>query len=356
MDGGRLRQARELQGLTQEQLATRSGLPQSIISRIELKAYHASDEEIQKLADSLEIPKAFLGLPAIEMPDGSLGLFRSYHSKVKKQEYKLSRRRAEIGVEALLRLSQDAHLPACRIRIVESSSPEEAARFARSMLRLPPDEPIGNLTHALERSGVLMLRLSDISEDIIGFSTWLDPINGLMDGERPLIVTRRPLTAFRLRFTLAHELGHIVLGHQVFAGPQKPVERDANIFAQALLMPQDAAEEELGSEHLTIERLAVLKSRWGMSMHALAMRAKFLNIINEAGYRNIYESLRYHGYLKREPGDMTTVSEQPRLLSELLDRNGLTDSVYDLAGALDLGVGHVRSFLSEMGDSDPLKI
>lgn len=345
IEGQRLKQAREAAGLTQIELATHVGMPQSVISRIEIGNYPVNNTEAFRLANFLNVPVKFLFRSPVVLPEGSLGLFRSLKTKVSAIEYRSSRRLAEIGVEAVLRLAQSSGLPISRLRTLPDADTESAAQHTRSMLRLPSDEPIQNLTISTERAGAIMLRLSNISEHITGFGAWIDPIPGLSLDERPMIVTRRPMTAFRLRFTIAHELGHLILQHQVFTGPQQPIERQANLFAQALLMPRDAALEDLTAAHLTIERLAELKGKWGMSMHAIAMRAKYLEVINEAGYRSIYETLRARGWLKLEPGDLKTASEQPRLLSELVERSGIADPIYDLADKLDLGLDHVRALM-----------
>lgn len=346
INGSRLKQAREAQGLTQSELGKRVDLQQKIISYLEMGSLEVDNDMVVRIANALEVPVAFLFRHPIELPEGSLGLFRSLTSKVKGSEYKASRRLAEIGVESILRMIQGQALRDCRLSVLKGvSDPETAARHVRTMLRLPPEEPIENLTLALERAGVLMLRLSHISEHITGFSAWIDPVPGLLSDERPLIVTRRPMTAFRLRFTLGHECGHLILGHQVFGGPQQPVERAANQFAQALLMPEDAALEELSAEKLTLGRLAQLKGKWGMSMHALAMRAKHLGVIDDAGYRTIRENLRLKGYLQVEPGDSTSIPEQPQLLRQLISRRALAESAYDLADELQIGLNHAEALL-----------
>lgn len=351
INGSRLKQAREAKGLTQSDLATLVDLPQPVISRLEIGNYPLENEEIVRLANRLEVPVQFLFRAAIELPDGSLGLFRSTSSKVKAPDYRAARRLAELGVEAILRLAEDIPLPPCRLKVLPDEDIERVAEFARSMLRLPAEEPIENLTLAAERAGVFMLRLSNVSDHITGFSAWIDPIPSMTASERPMIVLRRGLTAFRVRFTVAHELGHLLLGHQVFTGPKRPVENEANLFAQALLMPKDAALEDLSTAPLTLERLAELKSKWGFSMHGLAMRAKYLKVINEFGYRSIYETLRAQGFLKQEPGDLMTVPEQPRLLNELLARRKLRRTSFDLAGELNISLFHARSILGD--DSAP---
>ena len=157
IDGARLRQAREARGLTQKALAEITGLPQPIVSRAEIGARLLADEDTQRLADALEIPLRFLERSPLLLPEGSLGLFRAASSKVRSVEFTAARRAAEIGAEAVLRLAEGIDLPPVRIPIVRGADVEEAARFAREALRLPPGEPIPHLTSSLERAGALVL-------------------------------------------------------------------------------------------------------------------------------------------------------------------------------------------------------
>lgn len=62
---------------------------------------------------------------------------------------------------------------------------------------------------------------------------------------RPRIFVSSECSPERQRFTIAHELGHILLGHVGRAvlvnrepsGTDNPIERDANVFASRLLAP-----------------------------------------------------------------------------------------------------------------------
>lgn len=62
---------------------------------------------------------------------------------------------------------------------------------------------------------------------------------------RPRIFVSEKCTPARQRFTIAHELGHILLGHvgkmelvnREPTGTDNPIEHDANVFASRLLAP-----------------------------------------------------------------------------------------------------------------------
>jgi hypothetical protein len=91
--------------------------------------------------------------------------------------------------------------------------------------------------------------------------------------------------ADRRRFSLAHELGHLVLDT---AGiPSADEERLAHRFASAFLVPAAAARRELGVRRsgLALAELEHLKRKYGVSMQAWTRRARDLGIVTEETYR-----------------------------------------------------------------------
>lgn len=104
--------------------------------------------------------------------------------------------------------------------------------------RQGPDKPIPHLTRVLERAGVTIapLLLTDDPEDPpaagghFGVSYW----GGL--GAPALIGYFPGSQGDRERFTLAHEVGHLVL--HTFRPRGADPEGEANRFAGALLVPR----------------------------------------------------------------------------------------------------------------------
>ena len=84
------------------------------------------------------------------------------------------------------------------------------------------------------------------SREIPPFAKMTDGM-AFFSGERPIILFDGKKTAGRIRFTVAHELGHLVLGHvapgkvtvinREPTGADSPLERAANQFAVRLLAP-----------------------------------------------------------------------------------------------------------------------
>src|SRR5437588_10942690 len=110
------------------------------------------------------------------------------------------------------------------------------------------------------------------------------------------------------RYSLAHELGHLV-GH---SAPHPTMEEEANRFASEFLMP--AADIRASLHDITIPRLAALKRYWKVSMAALLRRAYELGTINERRYRFMNIQLSKAGYKMREPIETDPPTEQTSLM------------------------------------------
>jgi Zn-dependent peptidase ImmA (M78 family) len=92
----------------------------------------------------------------------------------------------------------------------------------------------------------------------------------------PAIIFNTDDSSARQRFTIAHELGHFVLGHgtsprdtsNVFSSSAgNPIERAANQFAAHLLMPADAIRMMISQGHSSTDALAKI---FGVSTAAMS--------------------------------------------------------------------------------------
>ena len=99
-------------------------------------------------------------------------------------------------------------------------------------------------------------------------------------GEIPVVVFSSHLSGDRQRFTLAHELGHLVLFNRLANDLDE--EKAGNRFAGAFLLPKKAVVEIIGMHRHTIEpiELLLLKHEFGISMTAILMRLEQCGVIS----------------------------------------------------------------------------
>lgn len=127
---------------------------------------------------------------------------------------------------------------------------------------------------------------------------------------RPRIFVSRNCSPERQRFTVAHELGHILLGHvgkyelvnREPSGNDNPTERDANVFASRILAPAcvlwalDARTPEQIAKLCRISRQAA--GYRAERMELLYKRNRFLESDME---RKVYE--QFGEFIRRKVGE-----------------------------------------------------
>jgi Zn-dependent peptidase ImmA (M78 family)/transcriptional regulator with XRE-family HTH domain len=304
----RLRVARELAGISQALLAERVRLTPAAISQFESGATRPSPETVATLSATLDVPSDFFYQPVVETHEG---FFRSL-----RRTGVADRRRAR----AIAHIAHDLAVSAAAVgQFPPNTAPqipvqsltaagEEIERIAgqvRAMWSLPAG-PIGNVVDLLERHGIVVIRLPLGGNDVDAFS--------LPFTDHPVVVLGADKNdRARSRFDAAHELAHLVLHGENIWGV-KEVEKQAHVFAAALLMPAEEIADQLPTS-VDWARLFELKKHWQVSLAALLMRARTLGRMNENTYLTAIKAASARGWRRVEPVPLGS-PEQP---SHLLD-------------------------------------
>jgi Zn-dependent peptidase ImmA (M78 family)/transcriptional regulator with XRE-family HTH domain len=331
----RLRQARELRGLTQTTLARQVGVHPSAIAQLETGRIQPSPAVLEALSRATGFPPAFFTRPSgPALPLGSLR-FRARAAMTARQ-----RRQAcwyaQTLYELMASLAAQTEYPTPRLPRL-TGDPVAAAALTRQVLGLAPDQPIGPLIRILERHGVWVLAIPVPLPRRDACSAWAGG-----DGARPVIVVAATPAGDRRRFSVAHELGHLVLHHTPEGAPHA-LERQADAFAEAFLLPEAAMREALVPP-ITLTTLADLKTRWGVSLQALIRRAHTLGVLTPSQYRSLSAQLGARGWRTQEP--ITVPVERPRALRQLAELlYGRPIAYPSLADAMGLDPAFVRELL-----------
>jgi Zn-dependent peptidase ImmA (M78 family) len=177
------------------------------------------------------------------------------------------------------------------------SRPEDAEKAAIEVRRKWKlgEAPISNLMELIEDRGI---RIHEIETDdnFIGISAWT--------GDIPVISVRRQDDLLRKRFTISHELGHILLKIDK-RNEAKSREKLCHIFAGAFLLPEKVIKAELGENRnkIALWELKKIKGIYGISIQAIMARARHLEIISEHTYRNFCINVNTQGWKTEEPGE-----------------------------------------------------
>jgi Zn-dependent peptidase ImmA (M78 family)/transcriptional regulator with XRE-family HTH domain len=337
INGQRVRQARELRVLTQAALGDILGIDQTMVAHIERGTKQPNSELLQAIATVLRFPpKFFRQSSPPEFAQGTL-LFRA-KAGLGKRFISQAHAHAQIVFELGWRLSGSVTIIPVRLPVCDD--PIDAARQVRSLMRAG-DVPIAELLRSIERLGVWIVPLPN-SNECDAFAVWAG-------SEAPVpvigIVTNRP--GDRTRMNLAHELGHLVL-HREFVASSRMLEDQAYTFAAELLMPSTAIIDDLRQEKLSLFRLAQLKTKWLVSMQALARRARELQVITERQYRYLMQQISVRGWRTAEPQFTYIALEKPRAIKKMLEAAfGLEAKPESIAEELNLSKEFLIDVLSE---------
>jgi Zn-dependent peptidase ImmA (M78 family) len=155
--------------------------------------------------------------------------------------------------------------------------------------RDPRADAVRTRYHELYGGEELPVPVETIAEDLLGLSVHelpIDDVSGLLyPAERAVYVNANDAPA-RRRFTLAHELGHWVCqcregrgaplmcrAEDVAPATDRTLEREANIFAAELLMPEPAVRATAVDPDAA--------ARFGVSVEAMRWRLYGFGLIDE---------------------------------------------------------------------------
>lgn len=326
----RLRQARAAAGLSMRELADRAGVSAMAISKYEAGKATPSSGVLIRLGQALEVPVEYFFRPA------KLELHELEYRKHRKLPVKVQTKIEGDVLEQVERFFELLDLlpggPISRFRMPEGirsrishyDEIEDAAEAVRKAWDLGLN-PIPDLTDTLEERGIIVLQTSALHDNAFdGLAAMVDSV--------PVIVVGEGWPGDRQRFTLAHELGHLVLKGRLT--PHLDEERAAHRFAGAFLAPRSEVLKELGKSRTRLEpgELCALKKTYGLSMGGWLHRARDLEIISDARYKAMYQFFGARGWVKTEPCDEYP-REEPKLFQQLVFRALAEDLIGESKGA-----------------------
>lgn len=328
-NGAMLRLARQRKGFHQTQAAERLGIEQPILSRMENGVAEIRDDVIIKASQVYEVPITFFSQtqPVYGPP---VSVHPMYRRKADVTARELDAVVAELNIRVMhlrklleaAEVANSADIP--KLDVNDYEDPEEIAAVVRAHWKLLRG-PIPDLTLLAERAGIFVI-YSPLGGTSISGVTFAIP------GMAPLVVLNSEQPADRQRYSLAHEIGHLVM-HRL---PSASMEEEANAFASALLMPADDIRPAFAGRKVDLTTLAALKPEWRVSMQALLMRARGVGAISTNQAQYLWKQISARKYRLREPPELDFPPEKPTVVESIvkLHLEALGYSMSDLAAIL----------------------
>ena len=328
----RIQVARMRRGLTKVELAQRLAVTPRTVTKYETHGAPAS--AAAEIASAVEFPASYFHREAAPTLCADEVRFRAARRATARQRDSAVAA-GVAGIEIDQWISQRFVRP-LDLPTFDGVGARTAASTLRAMWGLGT-KPLPNLVQLAESRGVRVYTLPPFADVVDAFSIWRDDV--------PYVFLARRKTPERIRFDVAHEIGHLVL-HSNEPGETTEQEREADAFASEFLMPE-AGLDEYVRYNATVPELLQIREYFKVSVMALAYAAHRASRLSDWTYRQACITLSQHGFRSGEPGGMANY-EMSRVFPSVFG----SPSVSAAAIAHDLGIPvsdvHALTFGAEL--------
>ncbi len=341
MIGERIERARKGAGLSLRDLSQKVGISHTSLSHYEKERRTPTSQVLLHLAQALGVRGEYFLRPA-RVP--LTGVEFRKHSRMGKRAQDRIQAVVSEHVERWLELldlcpsfAQPAFaIPSLldEIGVVRDQTTVEAlAKALRRAWQLGLN-PIPEVVSVLEDQGVVVVFVDEDDPGFNGLSARADGI--------PVIVVGKQWPGDRQRFTLLHELAHLILAERI--DPDAPLENMCNAFAGAFLFPCTAVKQTFGPhrDQITANELYLAKHTYGVSMQTALLRAGQCHIIGRRTQQQMFQYFSRKGWRKQEPGNQVPRESTKRF--EQLVLRGLAEGQFNESKAAELLGMSIASF------------
>lgn len=318
--GERLRSARMYRGLTLTELAKRTEISKQSLSLYENDNNTPDYMKVRLLASELNFPYDYFFQKDSYAAKTETTYFRSLASATKKDRTAQSIKLEYVAkmYEILLEFISfpEMNLPSVDFvgcdDVFECENEdaiqeiEDIAAQVRKYWDIGTG-PIKDLQYLLEKNGIIVTGF-DTNEDKIDAFSQRTIVAGNDIYFIAVALGNRP--EGRIRFDMAHELGHILLHpwsedlEAITKDEFKARERQANMFASAFLLPRDSFGKDIASYPTDLKYYQFLKNKWKVSIQAMIYRTHQLSIMSDNQYQYLMRQVSKNGWRIKEPGDV----------------------------------------------------
>ncbi|KLE14798.1 XRE family transcriptional regulator [Clostridium sp. C8] len=319
-NGERLKNARLYRGKTITDLADETGISKQAISQFENGKATPSIETLLKIMNVLKFPREYFRQVDEDITVNTF--FRALLTTSKKEQL-VQVTRTKTLAKIYEFLEEYIDFPEFKIPQIdiENIDIEEITLELRDYWGLSVN-PIVNIVNVMEKNGVVVSSFKTNESKIDAFTQ----IHKVHNVDRPFVVVGDDKeSAVRRQFSMAHELGHIILHNSSIEVDElgreeyKMMEEEANNFAAAFLLPKESFLADVMQYPNKLEFYVELKRKWKVSISAMIIRAFKLNAITHNQYQYLMKQLSKKGWRVKEPLDDLIVTPKPALLKKSID-------------------------------------
>lgn len=341
--GTRLKLARKMAGMSLQDLSNAlvNKVTKQALSKYEQGDMNPTTEVLLSIAKALKLkPDYFLKKKSLEL--GQVQFRKRAALSIKEEEALIERVRDYVErymeLEEILNVQSAFVNPLEGFEIRDKIDIEKAAMKLRKEWNLG-ENPIPNISEMLELKGIKVIQIDDVDavDGIAAFTSTGIPI---------VVVNKKDKPIERIRFTIIHELAHLLLNLSVLSGDKKLEEEWCHFFSTCFLIPSHMLRQMIGEgkrKYIDIKELIKVKEYYGISIRAIVHRLCSLEVIDDNYYKRwmVYMSKTYGA--KGEPGEYK--GEEDSKGFDLLIARGLSEGIISLSKAAVLcntDINHLR--------------
>lgn len=301
--------ARESRGFTQQALAEKINTNKAQLSRMENGEVSLSEDILMSMAEATSYPVQFFFQKGDVVPV-NLAYRKRQHVPAKiiapiEAQVNIMRMHAEILLDVL-----KIPLPGLPVHeVTAEKNPAVIAAMIRSAWNIETPV-IDNLIQLLEEKG-LLINMFDFGTERV------DSKSMLTESRFPVIFLNSSLLGDRQRFSLAYELGHLVMHTFNVVPHNRDITHEANEFAAEFLMPANEIRKDF-EKGVSLPLLGELKRKWKVSMISLLYRADDLGFLSPNQKRYLIQQFNQLRIRRREPAELDVPIEKPTLIYRLI--------------------------------------
>lgn len=293
----KIKSARLLNAMSQEKLAKQIGVSKQMISKYENQESLPSSDILIKLSNTLNVkPDYFFTPNLVELENVNFrkkSNFSVRRLNSIKEEIKL-KLSDYIEIENILQIENTFDVDKYRKQCNSIEDIESIVIDLRNEWEIGLD-PLHNITQLLEDKEIKVIEIEEIELKFDGLAS-------LIDDKYALIAVNKNFTLERKRFTLLHELGHLLLDFSNFESEvdNKMEERICNRFASEFLFPKQSVIKEFGLKRNNISSIELeeIQKKYGMSIPAIFYRLKDCDVISDSRHSSFYRRINSNQKIK----------------------------------------------------------
>lgn len=292
--GYRIKSARKLKGLSLQNVADELGISKQMVSKYE-KGLSIPPSSKLLILSKLFNQKIDYFFRSFKIELGEVNFRKKTSFSVKKQDSLKEQIKIKLEnylwIEEILAIDSSFKNIIANKKIKTISDIENVILDLRNSWEIGID-PIHNIIQLLEDKEIKIIELFDIDDKFDGLATYVD-------NKFPVIVVNGKFSVERKRFTLLHELGHLLLNLPNCEVTEE--EKFCNRFASEFLLPRHLLINEFGNKrkHVSFTELVSIQKKYGISIPAIIYRLVEAEILPKEYHKQFYKKINFNPSLKK---------------------------------------------------------